>query len=63
MKLRGTEDDQGPGSPRLARDAEDLDPYLSGCSLGMKNVAPVRLLAPVGDVLTLQSAERVGDVT
>lgn len=44
--------------------AEDLDPYLSlGCSLGRKSVAPVRLLAPVGGVLTLQSVERVGDVT
>lgn len=44
--------------------AEDLDPYLSpGCSLGRKSVASVRLLAPVGGVLTLQSVERAGDVT
>lgn len=43
---------------------EDLDPYLSpGCSLGRKSVASVRLLAPVGGVLTLQSVERTEDVT
>lgn len=68
MKLGGIEDgwDLFAASRRatpIPATRKTLILIYPGASLGMKNVAPVRLLAPVGDVLTLQSVERVGDVT
>jgi hypothetical protein len=65
---RHDDDNNNDNNEDPARRFPDADPGHSGetlirinprgCSLGRKSVAAVRLLAPVGGVLTLQSVGR-----